>query len=123
MQFAGQLGLRTVAITSGTARSPWPQLGAHHCIDDQTQDTAAALRALGRREVVLGTVASDPAMTGTLSRLTHRGELIVISVNPEPIRVSPFALIGGHKMYFHTSGTSHETRKPCPSRLSPASAP
>lgn len=112
VQFAAKLGFETVAIARGAGKEPLArQLGAHHYIDNQTQDTAAALQALGGAKVVLGTVTSNPAMTGTLGGLTHRGELIVIGVNPEPFQVSPFALIGGHKMYFHASGTSRETEE------------
>lgn len=72
---------------------------------------AAALQALGGAKVVLGTVTSNAAMTDTLGGLTHRGELIVIGVNPEPFQVSPFALIGGHKMYFHAPGASRDTEE------------
>ena len=31
--------------------------------------------------------------------------------SPRPFHVSPFALIGGHKMYFHASGTSRDTEE------------
>jgi hypothetical protein len=62
--------------------------------------------------VVLGTVTSNAAMTDTLGGLTHRGELIVIGVNPEPFQVNPFALIvGGHTMRGHQSGTSRDTEE------------
>ena len=112
VQFAARLGFETIAIARGADKEPLAkQLGAHHYIDNQAQDTAAALRALGGAKVVLGTVTSNAAMTDTLGGLTHRGELIVIGVNPEPFQVSPFALIGGHKMYFHASGTSRDTEE------------
>lgn len=112
VQFAARLGFETIAIARGADKEPLAkQLGAHHYIDNQAQDTAAALRALGGAKVVLGTVTSNAAMTDTLGGLTHRGELIVIGVNPEPFQVSPFALTGGHKMYFHASGTSRDTEE------------
>jgi alcohol dehydrogenase len=96
VQFAARLGFETIAIARGADKEPLAkQLGAHHYIDNQAQDTAAALQALGGAKVVLGTVTSNAAITDTLGGLTHRDELIVIGVNPEPFQVSPFALIGG----------------------------
>jgi alcohol dehydrogenase len=113
VQFAAKLGFETVAIARGADKEPLArQLGAHHYIDNQTQDAAAALQALGGAKVVLGTVTNNAAMTDTLGGLTHRGELIVIGVNPEPFQVNPFALIvGGHTMRGHQSGTSRDTEE------------
>jgi alcohol dehydrogenase len=85
---------------------------AHHYIDDAAQDAGAALRELGGAKVVLGTVTTNAAMTDTLTGLTHRGELVVISVNPEPFEINPFGLLGGgHKIYGHASGTSKEVEE------------
>ncbi len=113
VQFASRLGFETVAIARGAEKEPLArELGAHHYIDNQTQDSVAALQALGGAKVVLGTVTDNAAMTDTLGGLTHRGELVVIGVPSEPFQVSPFALIGGgHKMYGHQSGTSREVEE------------
>ena len=113
VQFASRLGFETVAIARGAEKEPLArELGAHHYIDNQTQDAAAALQALGGAKVVLGTVTDNAAMTDTLGGLTHRGELVVIGVPSESFQVSPFALIGGsHKMYGHQSGTSREVEE------------
>jgi len=113
VQFAAKLGFETVAIARGADKEALARdLGAHHYIDNATQDAAAALRALGGAKVVLGTVTNNAAMTDTLGGLTHRGELVVIGANPEPFQVSPFALLGGgHKMYGHASGTSREVEE------------
>jgi alcohol dehydrogenase len=113
VQFAAKLGFETVAIARGADKEPLArQLGAHHYIDNETHDAAAALQALGGAKVVLGTVTNNAAMTDTLGGLTHRGELIVIGVNPEPFQVNPFALIvGGHAMRGHQSGTSRDTEE------------
>lgn len=112
VQFAARLGFETVAIARGADKEPLArELGAHHYIDNQAQDAAAALRDLGGAKVVLGTVTSNAAMAATLAGLTHRGELIVIGVNPEPFQIDPFSLLGDHKMYFHASGTSRDTEE------------
>jgi alcohol dehydrogenase len=113
VQFAAKLGFETVAIAHGADKEPFArELGAHHYIDNKTQDAGAALQALGGAKVVLGTATNNAAMTDTLNGLTPRGELVVIGVNPEPFEVNPFALIGGgHKMYGHASGTSKEVEE------------
>lgn len=74
-----------------------------------TQDVAAKLLVLGGAKVVLGTATDNAAMTDALGGRSHRGEMVVVGVNPEPFHVDPFALLGGeHKMYGHSSGTSRE---------------
>ena len=113
VQFAAKLGFETVAIARGADKEALArELGAHHYIDDETQDVASALQALGGAKVVLATVTSNKAMTDTLAGLGRRGELIVVGVNPAPFEVNPFALLGGgHKMYGHASGTSREVEE------------
>ena len=113
VQFAAALGFETVAVARGADKEPLArELGALHYIDNTTQDVASELQARGGAKVVLGTATDNAAMTGTLDGLTHRGELVVIGVNPEPFQINPFALIGGgHKMYGHASGTSREVEE------------
>ena len=97
------------ALIRSRSRENW----AHATnIDNEAQDVGEAPQALGGAKVVLGAATNNAAMTDTLSGLTHRGELVVIGVNPEPFEVNPFALIGGgHKMYGHASGTSKEVEE------------
>ncbi len=113
VQFAAALGFETVAVARGADKEVLArELGAHHYIDNETQDVGAELQLLGGAKVVLGAVTNNAAMTDTLGGLTHRGELVVVGVNPEPFEVNPFALIGGeHKMYGHASGTSREVEE------------
>lgn len=110
VQFAAALGFETVAVARGADKEPLArELGAHHYIDNTTQDVAAELLALGGAKVVLGTATNNAAMTDTLGGLSRRGELVVIGVNPEPFHVNPFDLLAGeHKMYGHSSGTSRD---------------
>jgi alcohol dehydrogenase len=113
VQFAAKLGFETVAIARGADKEALAkELGAHHYIDNETQDVASALQALGGAKVVLATATDNKAMTDTLGGLARRGELIVIGVNPEPFEVNPFALLaGGHKIYGHASGTSRDVEE------------
>jgi alcohol dehydrogenase len=110
VQFAAKLGFETVAIARGSAKQRVAQeLGAHHYIDSLAEDVGAALQALGGAKVVLTTVTDSTAMSNTIGGLSHRSELLVVGASPEPIQVSPFALIGGgKKVYGHASGTSRD---------------
>jgi alcohol dehydrogenase len=113
VQFAAKLGFETIAIARGPGKRALAlELGALHYIDSAAEDVAAALQALGGAKVVLATAANSAAMTATIGGLTHRGELIVVGADADPILVSPFALIGGcKKIYGHASGTSRDVEE------------
>ena len=64
VQFAAKLGFKTVAIARGTDKAPLArELGAHHYIDSQAEDPAAALQKLGGAKVILATATSGAAMS------------------------------------------------------------
>jgi len=113
VQFAARMGFETVAIARGAdKRALAEQLGAHHYIDNQAEDAAAALRALGGAAAVLATAPDNAAMLDTLGGLAPRGELVVVGVNPASVPFNPSALIGGTKrVYGHASGTSIEVEE------------
>jgi D-arabinose 1-dehydrogenase-like Zn-dependent alcohol dehydrogenase len=88
VQFAVKLGFRTVAIARGVGNGPLAtQLGAHHYIDNEKEDPAAALRQLGGARVILATITSAKAMSPTIGGLTAGGKLLVVGVSGEPIEV------------------------------------
>jgi D-arabinose 1-dehydrogenase-like Zn-dependent alcohol dehydrogenase len=98
VQFANKLGFRTVAIARGADKEALARrLGAHHFIDNATEDVAAALNRLGGARAVLATVTSAKAMTPVIDGLAVRGRLIVVGVDPEPIQVTPLQLIGASR--------------------------
>jgi D-arabinose 1-dehydrogenase-like Zn-dependent alcohol dehydrogenase len=108
VQFANKLGFRTVAIARGADKEPLSrQLGAHHFIDNATEDVAAALNRLGGARAVLATVASAKAMTPAIDGLAVRGRLVVIDVDAEPIQVSSLQLIGtSRSVVGHAAGAA-----------------
>ena len=55
VQFAAKLGFKTVAIARGAGQGgrSRSELGAHHYIDSQAEDPAAALQKLGGAKVIL----------------------------------------------------------------------
>ncbi|WP_330302830.1 MULTISPECIES: alcohol dehydrogenase [unclassified Streptomyces] len=113
VQYAVAMGFETVAIARGAGKADFAkQLGAHHYIDS-TGDTAVAdaLRSLGGVKVVLATAGSSDAITATMDGLSHRGELVVIGVAPEPLGISPLQLLmSGKVVRGHPSGTAQDVQ-------------
>jgi D-arabinose 1-dehydrogenase-like Zn-dependent alcohol dehydrogenase len=98
IQFAVKFGFRTVAIARGGDKGPLARkLGAHHYIDSESGDPAAALQSLGGARIILATAASSQAMTRVVGGLGRDGKLLVLGAAPEPIEVSPFQLIPGRR--------------------------
>jgi len=85
-----------VAIARGAEKERLArQLGAHHYIDSQAEDPAAALQALGGASVILATAASGKAMSPLIGGLRARGRLIVVGSGPDPIEVATAQLLFG----------------------------
>ena len=112
VQFANKLGFRTVAIARGGDKEALARkLGAHHFIDNATEDVAAALNHLGGARAVLATVTSAKAMTPVIDGHAVRGRLIVIGVDPEPIEVTPLQLISASRSIVgHAAGASIDSQ-------------
>ena len=73
VQFAAKMGFQTVAIARGTDKAPLAQqLGAHHYIDSQAEDPAAALQKLGGAKVILATVTNGAAMSAVQGGLAAK---------------------------------------------------
>jgi D-arabinose 1-dehydrogenase-like Zn-dependent alcohol dehydrogenase len=73
IQFARHMGFRTAAIARGADKKDLSlSLGAHHYIDSQATDPAAALRHMGGASVIVAT-ASNPATFGALLSGFGRG--------------------------------------------------
>ncbi|MET7898799.1 alcohol dehydrogenase [Streptomyces mirabilis] len=108
VQFAAAMGFNVAVIARGgekeaTARS----LGAHHYIDSTNQNVADALQALGGAKVVLATTANADAMTAAFDGLGRNGQLMVLGIDVEPIKVTPLQLITFSKsVHGHPSGTA-----------------
>jgi alcohol dehydrogenase len=110
VQYAARMGFETVAIARGRDKESLARdLGADHYIDSSASDPAQALKELGGAMVVLGTAASSDAMAATIDGLAPRGQLVVIGVTDQPIRVTPLQLISGSQSVSgHPSGTAQE---------------
>ena len=112
VQFANKLGFHTVAIAQGADKETLARkLGAHHFINNKTEDVAAALNRLGGARAVLATATSAKAMTPVIEGLAVRGRLIVVGVDTDPIQVSPLQLIGASRSVVgHAAGASIDSQ-------------
>ncbi|MER6581376.1 alcohol dehydrogenase catalytic domain-containing protein [Nonomuraea sp. NPDC001023] len=112
VQFAARMGFDTVAIARGRDKEPLArELGAAHYIDGAAEQVADALLARGGAKVVLATVTSSAAMSGTIDGLGRRGELITVGIDTDPLAVTPLQLVGGaRRVYGHASGIAVDTQ-------------
>ncbi|MDE2480895.1 MAG: alcohol dehydrogenase catalytic domain-containing protein [bacterium] len=96
VQFAAKMGFETVAIARGAEKASFAkELGAHHYLDSNAGDVAAALQKLGGAKVVLTTVTSSEAMTPMLGGLGIDGQLLIVGASMEPLSVPAVQMIGG----------------------------
>lgn len=113
VQFARAMGFETVAIARGAGRADAArELGAHHYVDSNDADVAAALKRLGGAAVVLATAANSEAMAATVGGLGPRGELVIVGVTPDNLPISPLDLINaGLSVTGHPSGTARDVEE------------
>jgi alcohol dehydrogenase, propanol-preferring len=107
VQFARQMGFRTVAIGRGRDKEKLAKdLGAHLYIDAAVEDAAAVLQRMGGARAILATGTSGDAMGRLVAGLAARGKLIVAGAPEDPIALGAFPLIfGGRSVYGILTGT------------------
>jgi propanol-preferring alcohol dehydrogenase len=111
VQFARQMGFRTVAIGLGRDKEKLAKdLGAHVYIDSAVDDAAAVLQRMGGARAILATAPSGDAMGPLVSGLAVRGKLIVLGVPNDQIRLNASPLVfGGRSIYGSLTGTPIES--------------
>lgn len=98
IQYARQMGFRTVAIGRGQDKKALARkLGAHEYIDSGSGNPAEALAKMGGATVVLATAPDSKSMGALVDGLAPDGTLLVIGAAPEPLGVGPFQLISKRK--------------------------
>jgi 2-desacetyl-2-hydroxyethyl bacteriochlorophyllide A dehydrogenase len=94
IQYARQMGFRTVAIGRGADKEPLiRKLGAHSYIDTGTGEPAPALQAMGGANVILATAPDSKAISALVEGLGPDGKLVIVGVGPEPLTIAPLQLI------------------------------
>jgi len=108
IQFARQMGFRTVAIGRGREKEKLARdLGAHAYIDTAVEDAAGVLQCMGGARAILATAPSGDAMGPLVSGLAARGKLIVVAVPEDQIQLSAFPLVfGGRSICGTLTGTA-----------------
>jgi D-arabinose 1-dehydrogenase-like Zn-dependent alcohol dehydrogenase len=110
VQYARKLGFETVAVARGADKIPLAQqLGAHHYIDSQAEDPAAALQKLGGAKAILATVTSGEAMAQIQGGLALNGTLMVIGAVPALNADTLFLLRGRRSIRGWYSGVASDS--------------
>ncbi len=112
IQFARQMGFRTVAISRGADKEALArELGAHEYIDTQKVGAAEGLQRLGGADLVLATAPNNDAISSTVDGLTGRGKLLIVAVPFEPLRIVAATLISGKTVAGWPSGSSIDSEE------------
>ena len=94
VQFARQMGFRTVAIGRGGDKDQLARkLGAHVYVDSGAGDVAQELQKLGGARLILATAPDAKAMSALVGGLGPKGELLVVGVPNEPLSISALQIV------------------------------
>jgi D-arabinose 1-dehydrogenase-like Zn-dependent alcohol dehydrogenase len=115
VQYAVKMGFKTVGIARGQDKEALARkLGAHHYIDSQAEDPAAALQKLGGAKAIIATVTAGEAMSAVQGGLGINGTMMVIGA-AQSMTVSPLFLLSGRRAvkgwYSGTAADSQDTLK------------
>lgn len=98
IQYARQMGFRTVAIGRGSDKQALAQkLGAHEYIDTNLDPPAEALQRLGGARLALATAPDSKSISALIDGLAGNGKLLIVGAGFESLTVTPLQLIGGRK--------------------------
>ncbi len=111
IQYARQMGFRTVAIGRGKDKQPLSEkLGAHEYVDTGSAVPAEALQKLGGARVILATAPDSKSMSALVDGLAGNGKLVIVGAGLDSLTVTPLQLIGGRKsIQGWASGTAKDS--------------
>jgi D-arabinose 1-dehydrogenase-like Zn-dependent alcohol dehydrogenase len=111
IQYARQMGFRTVAIGRGADKQALAKkLGAHEYIDTSAGAPAAALQKLGGANVILATAPDSKSISSVVDGLAVNGTLLVVGAAFDSLTVTPIQLISGRKaLQGWASGTGKDS--------------
>ncbi len=94
VQYARQMGFRTVAIGRGADKGALAtKLGAHAYIDSGSGDVAEELQKLGGARLILATAPDGKAISGLVGGLSPSGKLLLVGAPQEPLSVNALQLV------------------------------
>jgi D-arabinose 1-dehydrogenase-like Zn-dependent alcohol dehydrogenase len=113
IQYARQMGFRTVAIgRGGDKKALATKLGAHEYIDTSAGSPAEALKKMGGANIVLATAPDSKSMSALVDGLAGNGTMLVVGASMESLSVTPLQLIGGKKaIQGWASGTGKDSEE------------
>lgn len=98
VQYARQMGFKTVAIGRGKDKEPLAtKLGAHHYIDTDAGDAVKELKKFGGARVILATAPNAKAISALVDGLSPSGTLVVPAAPNEPLTISMASMISGRR--------------------------
>ena len=111
IQYARQMGYRTVAIGRGSDKKALAtKLGAHEYVDTSAGNPAEALKKLGGANLILATAPESKSMSALVDGLGPNGKLLIVGAGPEPLTITPLQLIFGRKtLQGWASGTGKDS--------------
>jgi D-arabinose 1-dehydrogenase-like Zn-dependent alcohol dehydrogenase len=111
IQYARQMGFRTVAIGRGKDKQPLAQkLGAHAYVDTSAGAPAEALQKLGGARVILATAPDSKSISALVDGLAGNGKLLIVGAGFESLTVTPLQMNGGRKaLQGWASGTAKDS--------------
>ena len=111
IQYARQMGFRTVAIGRGADKKPLAlKLGAHEYLDTNSGPPAEALQKLGGANVILATAPDSKSISALVDGLGPSGKLLVIGASQDSLTVTPLQLIGPRRSILGwPSGTAKDS--------------
>jgi D-arabinose 1-dehydrogenase-like Zn-dependent alcohol dehydrogenase len=112
IQYARQMGFRTVAIGRGGDKQPLAKkLGAHEYLDTNVAAPADALQKMGGADVILATAPDSKSMSALVDGLGPNGTLMIVGAAFDSLTVTPLQLIGGRKsIRGWASGTAKDSQ-------------
>jgi D-arabinose 1-dehydrogenase-like Zn-dependent alcohol dehydrogenase len=113
IQYARQMGFRTVAAGRGKDKQPLAKkLGAHEYVDTGVGAPAEALQKLGGARLILATAPDSKSISALVDGLAGNGKLLVVGAGMESLSVTPLQLIGGRKaIQGWPSGTAKDSEE------------
>ena len=112
IQYARQMGFRTVAIGRGSDKKELAtKLGAHEYIDNSAGSPAEALQRMGGASVVVATAPDSKSMSDLVDGLGPNGTLMVIGAGTGSLAATPVQLIFGNRLIRGwASGTARDSQ-------------
>jgi D-arabinose 1-dehydrogenase-like Zn-dependent alcohol dehydrogenase len=112
LQFAANMGFRTVAISRGADKEDLARhLGAHEYVDTEKASAAEGLKKLGGADLVLATAPHSAAIASTIDGIKPRGKLLLVAAPFEPLTLSAFSLLTGKTVAGWPSGSSIDSEE------------